>query len=161
MLGLHSPWVYLNILPPYRKGIYVCACMGLASRQVGACHKRHSSLHSCADACRLSDPDASAAAHGSDSEQASQLFIDMRASLNSLVGQPSKAEITAALRSQLEQGDVVSACQCYFCLRSLQGVCFVGVRSCKCLHRVHMRKQSQVTVPTHISVLPIQWRPKP
>lgn len=56
--------------------------------------------------CR--EPSTDAVAVASDSDEAAQLFDGMRASIDALVGEPSKAEITAALRSLLEHGDVVS-----------------------------------------------------
>ena len=56
--------------------------------------------------CRDSSTDDVAVAL--DSDEATQLLEGMRTSIDALVGEPSKAEITAALRSLLEHGDVVS-----------------------------------------------------
>lgn len=44
-----------------------------------------------------------------DTAEAAQLYDSMGTSIDSLVGAPSKSEITAALRSLLEHGNVVSA----------------------------------------------------
>ncbi len=54
--------------------------------------------------CRELSTDAVA----SDGDEATQILDDMRITIDALVGEPSKAEITAALRSLLEHGDVVS-----------------------------------------------------
>ena len=55
--------------------------------------------------CRLRQADEPIA--GMDDPEALQLCGSLESLLGALVGQPSKAEITAALRSLLEHGDVV------------------------------------------------------
>jgi hypothetical protein len=62
--------------------------------------------HSRSLSCR--EPSTDAVSVALDSDEATQLFEGMRTSIDALVGEPSKAEITAALRSLLEHGDVVS-----------------------------------------------------
>ena len=58
------------------------------------------------DLCRLDQAEEPSA--GIDGHEALQLCCSLESLLGNLVGQPSKAEITAALRSLLEHGDVVS-----------------------------------------------------
>ena len=55
--------------------------------------------------CRLGQAEEASA--GVDGHEALQLCCSLESMLGALVGLPSKAEITAALRSLLEHGDVV------------------------------------------------------
>ena len=113
-LGCPQRGVCCDTWLPRHLRIPSCACMRLSVDGWAASHKQHFTqcLHCVPCCCRVSNPDTGSASYDDSDEQSSQLFTEMGISLNKLVGQTGKAEITAALRTQLQHGDVVSACRC-------------------------------------------------